>query len=106
MVVRVTIHGLVVAYQEGQYKQIVIKNLDESENSWNRYIMMTICPNWQGLLPKLNDSGYFEYEEVKSGENYFNLITGTVEMYKYSSCYFINYVKEPEVVEQQKEFKF
>jgi hypothetical protein len=30
---RVTLRGQVVAFQDGQYKQIVIKNFDEQENS-------------------------------------------------------------------------
>lgn len=30
---RITILGKLVALQEGQYKQIVIQNLDEQENS-------------------------------------------------------------------------
>ena len=42
---RTTYHGRVVAFQDGQYKQIVVQNLDESENSWDRYVMLTICPN-------------------------------------------------------------
>ena len=50
---RTTYHGRVVAFQDGQYKQIVVQNLDEPENSWNRYVMLTICPNWQGSLPKI-----------------------------------------------------
>lgn len=103
---RRTVYGTIVAYQEGQYKQMVIKNLDELENSWDRYIMMTICPNWQGVLPKLNDTGYIEFEEVKGGDNYFRVTTGNIDTYKYSGCYFLNFIKEPEIIESKKEFKF
>ena len=61
---RTTYHGRVVAFQDGQYKQIVVQNLDEPENSWDRYVMLTICPNWQGSIPKVQEQGFFEFEEV------------------------------------------
>jgi hypothetical protein len=38
--------------------------------------MLTICPNWQGTLPKLGDRGFFEFEEVNSGEKYYARETG------------------------------
>lgn len=103
---RTTYHGKVVAFQDGQYKQIVVQNLDEPENSWDRYVMLTICPNWLGNLPKIGDIGYFQFEEVRGGEKYYDRSTGEENIYQYSGIYFMDYVPEPQVVEQQKEFKF
>ena len=103
---RTTYHGRVVAFQDGQYKQIVVQNLDEPENSWDRYVMLTICPNWQGSIPKIEEQGFFEFEEVQGGEKYYNRSTGTENIYQYSGVYFMGFVPEPQITESQKEFKF
>ena len=102
---RVTVLGQLVALQEGQYRQIVIKNLDEQESSWTRYTMMTICPNWQGKIPELGDIGYFEFEEVQGGQQFFKASTGEFDMYKYNGCYFLNFVEQKEQI-INKDFKF
>lgn len=102
---RVTVLGQLVALQEGQYRQIVIKNLDEQESSWTRYTMMTICPNWQGKIPELGDIGYFEFEEVQGGQQFFKASTGEFDMYKYNGCYFLNFVEQKEQI-TNKDFKF
>ena len=102
---RVTVLGQLVALQEGQYKQIVIKNLDEQESSWTRYTMMTICPNWQGKIPELGDIGYFEFEEVQGGQQFFKASTREFDMYKYNGCYFLNFVEQKEQI-INKDFKF
>lgn len=102
---RITILGQLVASQDGQYQQIVIRNLDEQENSYSRYIMMTICPNWQGTIPKLGDVGYFEFEEVQGGQQFFKIATGEFNVYKYNGCYFLNFIKQQESI-INKDFKF
>ena len=103
---RAIIHGKVVAYRDGQYKTFVVESFDEPEKSWNKFSMLTICPNWQGTLPKLGDRGFFEYEEVNSGEKYYARETGEEGTYLYSGNYFMNFIEEPQVTESQKEFKF
>lgn len=103
---RTTYHGRIVAFQDGQYKQLVVQNLDEPENSWDRYVMLTVCPNWQGILPKIWDIGYFEFEEVRGGDVYHNRETGEESIYQYSGTYFLTFIPEPQVTENQKEFKF
>lgn len=102
---RATYYGRVVAFQDGQYKQMVVQNLDEPENSWDRYIMLTICPNWMGQIPKINDVGYFEFEEVSAGEKYYCRETGEESIYSYSGVYFFNFIPMNNT-EEQKEFKF
>lgn len=42
---RYTILAKLEAKREGQYTQYVFKNLDEPDNSWDRYILCTRCPN-------------------------------------------------------------
>lgn len=102
---RITILGKLVAIQEGQYRQIVIQNLDEQENSWTRYVTMTICPNWQGNIPKLGDTGFFEFEEVQGGQHFFRVTTREFDQYKYNGCYFLNFIEQKEQI-INKDFKF
>lgn len=102
---RITLKGQVVALQDGQYRQIVIRNFDEQENSWSRYTTMTICPNWQGRIPVLGDEGYFEFEEVQGGQQFFKVSTGEFDMYKYNGCYFLNFIEQKEQI-INKDFKF
>ena len=102
---RITLKGKVVAFQDGQYRQIVIQNFDEQENSWSRYTTMTICPNWQGRIPILGDEGFFELEEVQGGQQFFKASTGEFDMYKYNGCYFLNFIEHKEQI-INKDFKF
>ena len=103
---RLTVHGKVVAYRDGQYKTFVLESFDEPDNSWYKYSMITICPNWQGTLPKLGDRGFFEFEEAKAGDSYYNRETGEEGIYQYTGNYFLTFVEEPQITESQKEFKF
>lgn len=103
---RITIHGKVVAYREAQYSKLVIESFDEPVTSVFKYIMMTICPNWQGIIPKLGNSGYFEYEEVQAGEPYYNRETGEISSYQFPDNYFINFIEDSTITITQKEFKF
>lgn len=102
---RVTLNGQVVALQDGQYQQIVIKSFDEQADVWSRYITMTICPNWQGRIPALGDEGYFEFEEVQGGQEFFKATTGEFDKYKYNGCYFLNFIEQKEQI-INKDFKF
>jgi hypothetical protein len=68
--------------------------------------MLTICPNWQGSLPKVQDQGFFEFEEVQGGDPYYNRETGEKSIYQYSGIYFLSFISEPQITESQKEFKF
>lgn len=67
--------------------------------------MMTICPNWQGNIPKLGDMGFFEFEEVQGGQEFFKVTTGEFDKYKYNGCYFLNFIEQKEQI-INKDFKF
>jgi len=45
MVNRCTLKCQLVAKQQGMYTQYIFKNLDEPEDSFDRYIMITRLPN-------------------------------------------------------------
>lgn len=104
--IRHTIYGQLVAVQEEQYTQYVFKNLDETEDSWDRYIMVTKCPNWQSFTkPELGQNGYLTFEPVDAGNTYYNVNTDSYEQYKHTAYYFIDFVKEQQKIDV-KDFKF
>lgn len=103
---RRTILCKLVAKQEGQYVQYVFQNLEEAENSFDRYINITQCPNWQ--LPaeiKKGMTGFLTFEPAEAGEVYTNH-NGETDTYKYTGNYFINFVKDNLEDNNEKEFKF
>lgn len=102
---RTTMYTQFIAKQDGIYPLLVFKNLDEKENSLLRYITTTILPNWTGKIPDIGDSGFLECEYVDAGDEYYKRNTGSTEQYKYTACYFLNFIKEKEKIEN-KDYKF
>ena len=102
---RCTVHGKLLAIQDDFYKNYVFQNLDERQNSLLRYITVTRLPNWNGIEPEIGDTGFLECEYVDAGEEYFQRNTGSREQYRYTSCYFLNFIKDKEKTEY-KEYKF
>lgn len=102
---KATVYVKLVAIQEDFYTQYVFKNLDEKENSFLRYITATKPPNWNGILPEINDIGFLECEYVNAGDTYYSRNTGDQEQYKFTTCYFIKFIKEKEKI-QSNEYKF
>ena len=93
---RTTIRAKMVAKQDDFYPLFVFQNLDEQENSLLRYITVTLLPNWNGKIPEIGEVGFLSCEYVDAGEEYFQRSTGNKEQYKYTSCYFLNFIKEQE----------
>ena len=85
-----------VAKQDDFYPLFVFQNLDEPDNSLLRYITVTKLPNWTGKIPDIGEIGYLSCEYVDAGEEYYQRSTGNKEQYKYTSCYFLNFIKEQE----------
>ena len=77
---------------------MVFQNLDEPNNSLLRYITVTKLPNWTGTVPKIGDTGFLECEYVNAGDEYYQRNTGNKEMYKYTQCYFLNFIKEQQEI--------
>lgn len=103
---KTTVRAKLVAVQEGVYTNYVFQNLEENENSRYRYITVTKCPNWQfNSKIHVGDSGFLEYEFAEAGDSYFDLGSESIQQYKYTACYFMNFIKE-EKKDNQKEFKF
>ena len=95
---KVTIRGKLVAKLDEQYTTMVFQNLDEPNNSLLRYITVTKLPNWTGVNPEIGDIGFIECEYVNAGDEYYQRNTGNKEMYKYTQCYFLNFIKEQQEI--------
>ena len=93
--------GKLVASQEDFYSQFVFQNLDEQDDSLLRYITVTKLPNWDIPRLEIGDIGFVQCEYVDAGDRYYERSTGNTEIYKYTSCYFINFIKEKEKIEKK-----
>lgn len=104
---KTTIRAKLVAVQDGSYTNYVFKNLEEDETSKYRYVTTTKCPNWQyNNKIQIGDVGFLEYEFAEAGESYFDLSSNTTQQYKYTACYFMNFIKENNKDDNVKEFNF
>lgn len=81
-----------LAVREGSYSVYVFQNVDSKE-----YIMCTRLPNWQTPNISIGDKGFLEYECVRAGESYFDVKTGQTTHYQYSNVYFINFVQNTNI---------
>ena len=101
---RTTFHGKLVASRDDFYTLYVFQNLDEPNNSLMRYITVTKPPNWSGRLPEDGDVGFVECEDVDAGDEYYKRDSGNKETYKYTQCYFLNFIKDKDKIDNN--FKF
>ena len=83
-----------VAKQDDFYPLFVFQNLDECDNSLLRYVTVTLLPNWNGKIPEMGDIGFLSCEYVDAGDEYYQRNTGVRETYRYTQCYFLNFIKE------------
>lgn len=95
---KVTVHCKLVAQQDDFYTVYIFQNLDEKDNSLLRYISTTKPPNWNGTSPEVGDVGFVELEYVDAGDEYYQRNTGNKETYKYTQCYFLNFIKDKEKI--------
>ena len=77
------------------YSTMVVKDLDNFGGFGHSYCMVTILPNWQGLIPEIGDDGYLSYNEVIAGKDkWYCPETGQMIPYNYTNIYFVKFVKE------------
>lgn len=100
-----TFHGKVVAKEEGQYKHIVFQNLDANSDPFLQYVTTSVCPNWEGYVPATGDAGFVTCQYVNAGDT-FTRSDLTTECYSYDNCYFLSFVKNETIKDNQKEFNF
>lgn len=56
------VHSKVLEKCSGVYTQLVIRDIDT-----NQLIILTVFPNWQGIIPSKGDEGYIEFEYAEAG---------------------------------------
>lgn len=81
------IEAKLCAVRESVYTIYVFQDIKTEE-----YVMCTRLPNWNVPNINIDDIGFLEYHEVKSGEEYFNPTTEETCKFKYSNIYFNNFV--------------
>lgn len=101
-----TIKGQLKAEQDDFYKSYVFEVLEESVDSFTKYITMTECPNWDLPNISIGDVGYVVFDSVQAGEEYFKRSTKTQETYNYTNCYIVNFIRNNGEMIDDKEFKF
>ena len=99
VLLQTTFRGKLVAKQDDFYTLYVFQNLEEPDNSLLRYVTTTRPPNWNGNYPDIGDVGFVMCDYVDAGEKYFQRNTGSEEQYKYTTCYFLDFIKEKEKIE-------
>lgn len=81
------------------YSSYVFKNLEEPDKSWDRYITVVECPNWQSSCSaQIDQIGFLEYEPVHAGDTYVERGTGLEKAYTNTANYFINFIPEVRTV--------
>ena len=85
-----------LAIKEGVYTIYVFK-----DNINNKYIMCTRLPNWQVQEINIGDEGYLQYQEIKAGDEYYDISIEKNKKYNYSNIYFNNFVKKSEKINNE-----
>lgn len=85
-----TIKCCVLEVQEGLYSNLVVQDL-----ATEKFLLLTVFPNWQGEIPKKGDIGYIEFEFVKAGvDKYFDKAQSQHFVYSNTYMFFKTYVKD------------
>lgn len=77
------------------YHTLVFKVLESNCPFGHSYIMVTVFPNWQSIIPSVGEIGYLEYDEVEGGiDKYYDRDTDSIVKYNFSNLIFKKFVKE------------
>lgn len=80
------------------YNKVVIRDLNE-----NKYLIVTIFPNWQGLIPKKGDTGFLQFEFVQAGKTqWYDKQASAHNFYLNTSFIFKEFVKETILPQNEK----
>lgn len=102
---KITIHGKLVAKQDGIYINYVFQNLDEDDKSLYKYITVTQCPNWQNVgTITIGDEGYVTFEYAEAGDEYLEASTDQIKRFKYTAFYFMNFIKTKDIKDKNYNF--
>jgi hypothetical protein len=84
-----TIKCNIVGIEKGTYTVFVVYDLINHD-----YKTITLYPNWQGYIPDQYEIGFLEFENVKSGDEYWDVNDKTMKVYNYSALVFHRFIKE------------
>ena len=87
-----------LAIRDGTYTTYVFKTLDGRD-----YIMCTRLPNWQVPNISIGDKGFLQYSEIYPGDEYLDLETGEIKVYRYRQNYLINFVSTQQIINKKQE---
>ena len=82
-------------------KEVVYTIYVFKDNINNKYIMCTRLPNWQVQEINIGDEGYLQYQEIKAGDEYYDISIEKNKKYNYSNIYFNNFVKKSEKINKE-----
>lgn len=79
------------------YNKIVLRDLEAG-----KFLIITIFPNWQGVIPKKGDTGYLQFEYVRAGvTQWYNKQDQGHEYYLNTGFIFKEFVKETKPLENE-----
>lgn len=74
------------------YTTIVVQNLENAPFGY-KYVMATICPNWESRVPEIGEVGYLEYSENRAGEDkWFDRVSNSFVPYNYNMIQFLKFI--------------
>lgn len=85
-----------IAERQSAYTVYVFQNTETGD-----YIMCTRLPNWQTPEVFLNEEGFLQFQEVKAGEEYYDISQEKNIKYLYSNVYFKNFIKKSEFLNSE-----
>lgn len=89
----------VVAKRSGHYTNLVFQVLKNSDE----FIICTVLPNWG--IPEINvgDIGFLQYNIIRPGDEYLDIETGEIKLYRYRQNYVNNFILSSEIKNKQQE---
>ncbi len=93
---------------EGLYTVYIFEDVNRSYRDEYKYITCTKPPNWiYHEQLEVGDIGFLHIKYVESGvDTWYDSKLDKSNKYKYTGCYFLNFFKEKQTTNINKEYKF
>lgn len=96
----------IVAKDEGQYTTYIVEDLNREYTDDLKYVSCVKLPNWNSKDLAIGDIGYLQCRYVEGGiSEWYDPAEKDFKLYKYTNCYFINFIKTEDEI-NNKEFDF
>lgn len=94
-----TILATLINYKKRDgYYNLVFRNENVSEDSDNRYIWVTIPPNWGEVVLDKDKVVHLNYVTAKAGSTYYNSKTDTYDKYKTTANWYKDSVPASQMI--------